>query len=69
MSEFVENAKGVHLMLGEYTLCGDAFDAPLSEADWDEGPFEATSKTTVTCPDCAQIIFECRAVKFRRRNP
>lgn len=62
--EFVENGEGVHLMLGEFTICGDAFDIAGSEAEDDhDGEFLPTSKKTVTCSRCAEIIKYCRGVR------
>lgn len=68
-SQFVENDKGVHIwcpLNGEFTLCGDAFDAPDSEDDWDEGPFVETRKRTVTCPDCIAVILACRGLRVKK---
>lgn len=60
--EFMENAEGVHLMWGEYTLCGDAFDIEAVESDSAGNPVP-TRKRTVTCKRCARIILECRGVR------
>jgi len=66
MSAFVEYEGRVHLMsptqAGEFTLCGDAFDAYSSE-DAPELQFKTTSKRVVTCRKCAAIIEACRGVK------
>lgn len=44
---------------GEYSLCGDAFDAPDTEDDVE--PFRlAEVGQTVTCEICKQIIREVR---------
>lgn len=64
-SKFLENAEGIHLMHGEHTLCGDAWDAPETEADWEAGPFRKTTKRTVTCPRCIAIIRLCRYVRIK----
>lgn len=62
--EFSENREGVHLMVGEYTLCGDAFDIDaLDESDHDGAPV-ATQKKTITCKRCASIIMLCRGLKI-----
>lgn len=68
MKEYMENAEGVHLMNalnGEYTLCGDAFDAHISESDWPNGEMVATTKRVVTCERCCRIIEMCRGVRCR----
>jgi len=65
--EFVENGEGVHLMLGEFTICGDASDIADSEREGErDGKFRPTTKKTVTCPRCARVIRYCRGV---RTNP
>jgi hypothetical protein len=60
MADFVSNLRGVHLMhpgMGnEFTLCGDAFDAPDTEQGWEVGLFVPTDSKTVTCPKCVEII-------------
>ena len=63
--EFMESSDGVHLMHGEYTLCGDAFDL----GDTEEGAPEirTTAKRTVTCPNCIEIIELCKGVRYRTR--
>lgn len=62
MSDFIENAEGVHLMgITEFTLCGDAFD--IGETESDATPLKPTQKRTVTCLRCAQIINLCRGVR------
>lgn len=61
--EWVENDEGVHIMCGEFTLCGDSFDAPETEDGWTIGPFVPTSKRTITCPRCAAVVTLCRGVR------
>ena len=62
--EFGENADGVHLMNGEYSLCGDAFDVGSGGLPGDEETdIVQTSKRTVTCPRCINIIRICRGVR------
>jgi hypothetical protein len=51
-------------MNGEFTLCGDAFDAPDSEEGWEAGPFRETIKRIITCPRCITIIKLCRYVSI-----
>ncbi len=60
-----EDDDGVHLVLGEFTLCGDAFDGWQSEPDWEGGELRATRKRTVTCPRCVRIIRECKAARIK----
>lgn len=62
------DGRGVHLMLNEHTLCGDAYDGHQSEADWERGEMRATNKRTVTCPDCVAIILECKSARVRREG-
>lgn len=40
--EYLSN--GVHLMNGEFTLCGDAFDIAETEIDFTAGPFEKPNR-------------------------
>ena len=35
--EFLENGEGVHIMNGEFTLCGDSFDIAETERDFEDG--------------------------------
>lgn len=58
--EFGENSDGVHLMWGEYGVCGDAFD--INAVD-DATEIKPTTKKVVTCRRCAQVIRECRGVR------
>jgi hypothetical protein len=64
--EFVENDEGVHVMRAEFTLCGDAFDAPETELDWEAGPFRKTRRRAVTCLRCADIVRLCRGVRVSK---
>jgi hypothetical protein len=64
MKEFRENADGVHLMYGEFTLCGDSFDIADTEEGFEEGPLVKTRKRTVTCPKCVAHILHCRGVRI-----
>jgi hypothetical protein len=50
-------------MGNEFTLCGDAFDAPDTEQGWEDGPFVATDSKTVTCPKCVEIIRAVQGVR------
>lgn len=70
MKEFKENLAGVHLMHalnGEFTLCGDAWGAHMSERDWADGELVATTKRVVTCARCCQVIDLCRGVRCEPR--
>jgi hypothetical protein len=60
--EFVEAEGLVHLSLGEFTLCGDAFDLGSDVLGYEWRP---TRSRTVTCPECARIIRECRGVRVQ----
>lgn len=63
---FVEAEGLVHFVPpglgGEHTLCGDAFDLASHEPDYE---WKSTTKTTVTCPACAEVIRACQGVKTR----
>jgi hypothetical protein len=64
--QFTVDGKGVHLMNprnGEFTLCGFAFDAWLSEEGWEYGELQPTDRQIVTCPDCIEIIQVCKSVR------
>lgn len=61
--EFKENLDGVHVFDSEFSLCGDAWDAPDTEADWEAGPFEKTRKRVVTCAKCVKVILFCRGIR------
>lgn len=63
--QFLENKDGVHLMLGEFTMCGDSFDIAETESDFEEGHLAETSKRVVTCPKCKAVIIHCRGVHVR----
>ena len=63
--EFMESSDGVHLMHGEYTLCGDAFD--LGETEEGEPKIRTTAKRIVTCPNCIEIIELCKGVRRQTR--
>jgi hypothetical protein len=61
--EYRENLEGVHLMNGEFTLCGDSFDIAETEADFEDGPLLLTQKRSVTCARCKAVISLCRGVR------
>ena len=65
--ERIEDAKGVHIMLVEYTLCELASDAHES-GNSEDGPLMQTKKRTVTCPDCVNIIRQCKAARIPREG-
>lgn len=62
MTTFVENADGVHVEHGEFTLCGDAFDIGTTEGE-DCGDTRPTKRRRVTCPRCAAIGELCWGVQ------
>lgn len=64
LGEFAENLDGVHLMNGEFTLCGDAYDIAETEDDFQAGDIRPTKRRTVTCARCAEIIYLCRGVRI-----
>ena len=64
MPTFIRFENRIHLVApnsgGDFSLCGVLSD--------DEGPelmWEPTTSTTVTCPDCVDIIRLCKGVKTR----
>lgn len=65
MSDRLEDIRGVHLLINEHTICGDAFDAPDTESNWEFGPFKETKKHVVTCIDCIRVIRICKATIHR----
>ena len=67
--QYVENAEGVHLMHGEFTLCGDSFDIASTEEPEDhDGELLETHKRTVTCDRCIDVIDLCRGVRIKRQG-
>lgn len=67
-TEFIERDGEIHFVApdigGEFTLCGDAFDADLSEGD--VGSWNKTRSKIVTCHDCARVILACRGVRVSK---
>jgi hypothetical protein len=62
-SVFVETPKGVCIMnpiMGEFTICGDAFDLYTDEPEYEQIP---TARRVVTCPDCALIVKDLQNVR------
>lgn len=57
-----EDAQGVHLMTGEYSLCGAAWDGEDGRSE----QMRPTRKRTVTCPECVRIILQCKAARVDR---
>ena len=48
--EFMVSEDGVHLMHGEFALCGDAFDiGDTGEAEPEAPEMKPTKRRTVTC--------------------
>ena len=71
MTEFTENADGVHLMSpihSEYSLCGDAWDLNVLDDMGDDMQMRPTRKRTVTCADCIRIIQACRGVRTKQAH-
>jgi len=64
MKEYGENSDGVHLMFGEYAVCGDAFDVGATDDEVDD--IEPTLKRVVTCQRCVRTIEYCRNVRVRK---
>ena len=64
--EFMVSEDGVHLMHGEFTLCGDAFDIGDTEEEPDAPMMKATKHRAVTCAKCIDIILLCRNVRIKR---
>ena len=62
MRDFAENNDGVHLMNGEFSLCGDSFDIGSTEGE-ECGDLMPTKARTVTCVECIAIIKLCRGVR------
>ena len=58
----------VHLLMagigGEFSLCGYAHDENASEEEPLTSKFVLSKKRTVTCPDCAREILNCRGVRI-----
>jgi len=61
--EFAENEDGVHAMWGEFSICGDAFD--IDAVSDEVGALKRTTKKTVTCPRCIEIIKYCKSLRTR----
>ncbi len=53
----MDAGNNIHIVIGEYTLCGVA---------WDEISAEETHERVVDCPDCVSIIQNLRRVRVRR---
>lgn len=58
--EFVEAEGLTHLVHGEFTLCGDAFDLATDETGY---AWATAKRNVVTCPRCADIINLTRRVR------
>lgn len=59
--QFGENNEGVHLMHGEFAVCGDAFDVDIF--DETATRMEPTKKRVVTCERCIAVIELCRGAR------
>lgn len=55
---YMQNDEGVHIMDGEFTLCGDAFDIGATEDD--VSSLSPIAPTVITCKRCVRIIKKCR---------
>ena len=64
--ESMASEDGVHLMHGEFTLCGDAFDIADLGDDPELPVMTDTRHRTVTCPKCIEVILLCRNVRIKR---
>lgn len=53
----IDAGNNIHIVIGEYTLCGLA---------WDELALEDTHERIVDCPDCVAIVQQLRRVRVRR---
>ncbi|WP_458736982.1 hypothetical protein [Pseudomonas chlororaphis] len=49
---------------GEFTLCGDAFDA-FATGDADEEHVQAEKGQTITCDKCCAVILDVRQMRYR----
>ena len=68
-AQFVEAEGAVHVInpiMGEFTLCGDAFDlgSDVSGYEW-----KVTTKRTVTCAPCSVIVRRLRGVRAIGEHP
>lgn len=54
----------IHLMNGEYTLCGDAYDIHAVDSDIDE--IKPTKNRVVTCVSCIAIIKLTKNVRIKK---
>jgi len=64
-TDFIEAEGLVHLISpfgSEHTLCGDAFDAATERPGYE---WRVTQKRSVTCPNCARVVFMCAGVRVR----
>lgn len=59
--QYGKNIDGVHLMHGEYSLCGDAFDIHAVDETVDE--IKPVKRGPVTCVKCKMLIELCRGVR------
>ncbi len=66
--EFAENRGGVHLMNGEFTLCGYSIDIEALLEDDNDGNPVPTNKKVVTCKECKEIIRMCRGTRIGNRE-
>lgn len=66
MKEFMESSEGVHVMMGEFTLCGDSFDIGETE-DEPDSALVHTKKKIVTCPRCIDVIKHVRGVRIKEQ--
>lgn len=67
-TQFVETPKGVCIVnpvMGEFTLCGDAFDLSSDEPGYE---WTVTKSRCATCELCVAIVVDVRNVIVRRNR-
>ena len=64
---FNKDNNGIHLMNGEFTLCGYAWDCYKDDCSLTE--MKITKSKTVTCEECVDIIETCKKVKTKASKP
>jgi len=59
--QYVQDENGVHVMWGEFTICGDAFD--IAAVDDDAEEFVTVKAQPLTCERCVALVLFCRGLK------
>jgi hypothetical protein len=56
--------------LGDYTLCMNALegDGFTNESDWNIIGEATPTKNIINCPQCIEIIKDCKNLKFKESN-